>query len=251
MDETYDPRFTHVHFYTDSMGRKLQKALYDTYIETLNDENSNITLPLNLQFHVHVVGGEKIQFTFKRLEDEAIEGGKHEYYVLSGINNVSKKYGRKSLFLPKTPEEFIDLIKEPLIKAMESYLKKKKVIPYICTITSLNTEKACIDPTEKMQEIANEGIWGTNGVINTINKDNKVPTPWLSRFTHTYTHGRRHNHYMLLEEDGVHPTDYLVYKWAKELLKHVGSRLKPTDQDFKKYKVTIAKNDTSKSEGDI
>ena len=68
------------------------------------------------------------------------------------------------------------------------------------------------------QSKLNNIIYELNKCVTYVNKRAKVPTVWLSKFTHHYhsTTRRYHSGYQKLE-DGLHPGDDLAKSWAGEI----------------------------------
>lgn len=219
MAESADTSYLTVHI--DSKGKILKQSLNNEYDRIMKEDPPSLQLPQNLNIQVKFKSGEKIKGTYGRLKRSHKQNPKQVHYFASGSNNMTRRRNHQTYVCHYTDDALFNSVADPINDIVEDWSKE---IPecklHLCTITAVNVENATVNAQPGDQDRVNRKIWGINTHVHGKNKEMGVKTCWLSRFVHVSNNGKYSHWYDRLQEDGVHPTDMLVDKWAHEILKH-------------------------------
>lgn len=163
---------------------------------------------------------KSIKGTFGRLRRSHDKKKGQVHYFCSGSNNMTKMINGEPHITHYTDLALYDAVVKPLDEILE--IKRNNMhdcVMHVCTITAIDAARATVNSTQADQDRINRVIWQINSHIHAKNKEMGVKTPWLSRFVHISNNGT-HSHWYDRLTDGVHPSEFLLDKWANEILKH-------------------------------
>lgn len=167
--------------------------------------------------------GARLYQSATRSRHEIVRHKPSQIYILSGINNLTKRdrATKQVQLYEKNPFKAEDTFMEEL-EATYNYIKHltgqdSKVITAPLTGMSLTSYngRALSDP--KDQNLLNDTVIGINKRITSLNEENGLRTPWTSTIIHRYYRGKYHFSYHRLSLDGCHLTDEIRDFWAEKI----------------------------------
>ena len=197
--------------FTDSRGSRLEETL------------AKIGVGKQV-FEIRPQPGARLQGIIRSADEYAKNYPFDVIYIAGGINNVTTKCRITKVV---TFEWVTDAaLSHLLINTMEralAYFKREHPATKIifCSIPGVQLEYVVPSPTDEQQETVNRAIWAFNVAVRRNNEKLGFYHPRLDRPVHRMTTGNRRNYYHHLV-DGLHPGNYMLAKWAQEVVKAMG-----------------------------
>ena len=207
-----------------SLGDKRKHILFTDSRGSLLEETLKKVGVKKTDFEIRASPGAKIQHLIRNADEYAKQFPFDVIYISGGINNVTTKCKVTKIVTFEWLSE--SALSKFLITTMENglyHLQKEHPATKIifCSIPSVFLEYVVPCPTEDQQEIATNSIWNFNVAVRATNKKLGHYHPRLERPVHRMIAGNRKNYYHHLS-DGLHPSQFMLAKWAQELIKSMG-----------------------------
>ena len=183
------------------------------YIEAVNNTQAKITIDAE--------GGATIRSTASAIWANAENRPYDNNIFISGINDLTVWDGATATYKLAfaTTEEACDYMiasyQEFELKLHTKYPTSILIFGQLTGI-DLAAYPYIQDYDPDHQRILNDTVTIVNRELVKINQRNWVPTCWTGKHVHQNRHGRRTNYYRLLT-DGLHPSEFLLRKWAMDI----------------------------------
>ena len=206
--------------------------LADSRMKTLGTHLDFILQRENLPFDINIkviCGGglEEIRkLGLQILKDEAY----HLVIVWAGINDLTTLEKPTRKVSPKYDDiwHMVDAITDKLHDVKGSLLACTQYL-VIGQITGIDLNSYNKGRTEydTLQKLINSGVREINRVVCSINEENGMIPPWVFSDIHVYDKREEvHLDKYVKYEDGLHPDNLLLMKWAEATIKSIKINLR-------------------------
>ena len=122
----------------------------------------------------------------------------------------------------------VDSITDKLHKVKDSLIACTQYLVFgQITGIDLNAYNKGRTQHDKLQSLINTGVREINRVVCSINEENGMIPPWV--FSDIHVFDKREGHYVdkyVKYEDGLHPDELLLMKWAEATIKSIKINLR-------------------------